>query len=99
MIHLSWVLAANGLPTVKPNTNFPGSGIFENLLAVVFGIIALAMIAFFFLGLAGAANAYRTGNDSGVTRSVVGAILSAVVLGLLFIGTPFLNQWVTYLTG
>ncbi|MGH7484374.1 MAG: hypothetical protein ACREMY_02070 [bacterium] len=99
MFHIVWVMAANGLPTVKPNTNFPGSGIFENLLAVVFGLIALGMIAIFFLGLAGAANAYRTGNDSGVSRSVVGSILAAVVLGLLFIGTPFLNQWVTYLTG
>ena len=99
MIHFAWVLAANGLPTVKPNTNFPGSGIFGNVLAVIFGIIALGMMAIFFIGLAGAANAYRTGNDGGVTRNVVGSILSAIVLGLLFIGTPFLNQWVNYLTG
>jgi len=99
MIHLAWVLAANGLPTVKPNLNFPGADILGKILGVVFAIIVLGMVAIFFVALASAVNAFRQGNDSGVSRNVIGAILSAVVLGLVFIGTPFLSEWVNYLTG
>ena len=98
MIHLAWVLAANGLPTVKPDLNFPGSNTLWKLLGIVFALIVIAMIAFFFIALAAAVNAFRQGNDSGVSRNVIAAILSAVVLGLVFIGTPFLSQWVNYLT-
>jgi len=99
MIHFAWVLAATGLPTVKPDFGFPGENILGHLLAILLAGLVLFLIGIFFLCLAHAANAFRQGNEGGVGRNVTGAIVCAVAIGLIFTGTNFLNQWANYLTG
>ena len=92
------ILAAGNLPSVKPDFGFPGENILGHLLAILLAGLVLFLIGIFFLCLVHAANAFRQGNEGGVGRNVTGAILTAVVLGIIFTGTTFLNQWATYLT-
>ncbi|MBA3757314.1 hypothetical protein H0X09_00380 [Candidatus Saccharibacteria bacterium] len=90
-------LVAQQAPDVGPVLNFPGSEWVINILNVLLGIIAFALIAIFFVGLFKLIGSLG-GKREGAT-SAAGIQMIASVVGLLavFAGGAFLNRWVDFI--
>jgi hypothetical protein len=80
---------ASALPNFTPDMSFPGASALLVILKIILGILVVALIALFALGLVKIVAALRGGRDSGMGAGIGMTIGSAVVLAIMFSFTPW----------